>query len=123
MDSSLVFILDTCWGGRKELFIRRNKQTGEGEHIGECLKALNYFNKTMDGMDCWDLICAPKHSRYSVEMYGHVGKWTVGFGDCLCYLLQANGFFCCRAVNIGNNDIRRRSQTKFITKALEEGLK
>eukprot|EP00957_Ditylum_brightwellii_P030513 2311045-Ditylum_brightwellii.AAC.1 len=77
MDSSLVFTLDTCWGGRRESFIRMNKQTGEREHIGECSKLLNYFNQTMYGVDCWDLIHAPTHGRYSVEMYGCVGKWTV----------------------------------------------
>eukprot|EP00957_Ditylum_brightwellii_P048546 3683800-Ditylum_brightwellii.AAC.1 len=77
----------------------------------------------MYGIDCWDLIRTPKHSRYLVEMYGRVGKWTVRFGDGLCDLLQANGFSCYRAVNIGNNDIRRRDQTKFITEVLEEGLK
>eukprot|EP00957_Ditylum_brightwellii_P009489 715948-Ditylum_brightwellii.AAC.1 len=56
-------------------------------------------------------------------MYGRVGKWTVQFGEGLCDLLQANGFSSYRAVNAGNNDIRRRGQTKFITEALEEGLK
>eukprot|EP00957_Ditylum_brightwellii_P133859 10206900-Ditylum_brightwellii.AAC.1 len=61
MDSSLVFVLDTCWGGRSEPFIRMNKQTGEREHIGECSKALSYFNQTIYGIGCWDLICAPKH--------------------------------------------------------------
>eukprot|EP00957_Ditylum_brightwellii_P001397 109614-Ditylum_brightwellii.AAC.1 len=77
----------------------------------------------MYGIDCWDLICAPKHGRYLVEMYGHGGKWTVQFGDGLCDLLQANEFSCYHAVNVGNNGIRRRGQTKFITEALEEGLK
>eukprot|EP00957_Ditylum_brightwellii_P092538 7046955-Ditylum_brightwellii.AAC.1 len=77
MDSSLVFILDACWGGRREPFIRMNKQTGEKEHIGECPKALNYFNQAMYSVDCWDLIHAPKHGRYSVEMYSRVGKWTM----------------------------------------------
>eukprot|EP00957_Ditylum_brightwellii_P155370 11827482-Ditylum_brightwellii.AAC.1 len=62
----------------------------------------------MYGINCWDLICAPKHGRYSVEMYDCVGKWTVWFGDSLCDLLQANGFSCYHAVNIGNNGIRRR---------------
>eukprot|EP00957_Ditylum_brightwellii_P045437 3444771-Ditylum_brightwellii.AAC.1 len=62
----------------------------------------------MYGVDCWDLIHAPKHGRYSMEMYGRVGKWTVRFGDSLCDLLWANGVSCYHAVNIGNNDIRRR---------------
>eukprot|EP00957_Ditylum_brightwellii_P042748 3237017-Ditylum_brightwellii.AAC.1 len=61
----------------------------------------------MYGIDCWDLIHAPKHGRYLVEMYGHVGKWTVWFGDSLCDLLGAYGFSCYRAVNVGNNGIRR----------------
>eukprot|EP00957_Ditylum_brightwellii_P141071 10747370-Ditylum_brightwellii.AAC.1 len=77
----------------------------------------------MHGVDCWDLIRSPKHSRYSVEMYGCVGKWMVRFGDSLCDLLQANGFSCYRATNVGNNGIRRRGQTKFITETSEEGLK
>eukprot|EP00957_Ditylum_brightwellii_P103672 7898492-Ditylum_brightwellii.AAC.1 len=74
-----------------------NKQTGEREHIGECPKALNHFNQTMYDVDCWDLVHAPKHGRYSVEMYGRVGKWTVWFGDSLCDLLRANGFSCYHA--------------------------
>eukprot|EP00957_Ditylum_brightwellii_P096821 7373676-Ditylum_brightwellii.AAC.1 len=56
-------------------------------------------------------------------MYGRVGKWTVRFGDSLCDLLWSNGLFCYHAVNVGNNEVRRRGQTKFITEALEEGLK
>eukprot|EP00957_Ditylum_brightwellii_P011996 905182-Ditylum_brightwellii.AAC.1 len=84
-------------GGRREPFIRMNKQAGERG--------------------------APKHGRYLVEMYNCVGKWTVRFGDGLCDLLLANGFSCYCAVNVGNNDIRRRGQAKFITEALEEGLK
>eukprot|EP00957_Ditylum_brightwellii_P066043 5010084-Ditylum_brightwellii.AAC.1 len=56
-------------------------------------------------------------------MYGSVGKWTVWFGDGLGDLLWANGFSCYCAVNIGNNGIRRGGQIKFITEALEEGLK
>eukprot|EP00957_Ditylum_brightwellii_P200621 15293563-Ditylum_brightwellii.AAC.1 len=62
----------------------------------------------MYGVDCLDLVCVPKHGRYLVEMYGHVGKWTLWFGDGLCDLLRANRFSCYCAVNIGNNDIRRR---------------
>eukprot|EP00957_Ditylum_brightwellii_P074099 5630588-Ditylum_brightwellii.AAC.1 len=77
-----------------------NKQTGEREHIGECPKEFNYFNQTMYGIDYWDLICAPKHGRYLVEMYSRVGKWMVRFGDGLCVLLRANGFSCYRAVNV-----------------------
>eukprot|EP00957_Ditylum_brightwellii_P075806 5761338-Ditylum_brightwellii.AAC.1 len=60
MDSSLVFVLDSCWG---ELF-------------GNCPKALNYFNDTMFVVDYWDLIWAPKHGKYSIKMYGCQGKWT-----------------------------------------------
>eukprot|EP00957_Ditylum_brightwellii_P109543 8354264-Ditylum_brightwellii.AAC.1 len=56
-------------------------------------------------------------------MYGRVGKWTVRFGDSVCDLLWANRYSCYHAVNVGNNDIRRRAQTKFITEALEEGMK
>eukprot|EP00957_Ditylum_brightwellii_P100006 7621306-Ditylum_brightwellii.AAC.1 len=69
----------------------------------------------MYGVDCWDLFCAPKHDRYLVEMYGHVGKWTVQFGNGSCDLLWDIGFSCYHVVNVGNNGIRRRGQTKFIT--------
>ena len=61
MDRSLVFILDTCWGGHKEPFICVNKQTGERQLIVQCPKALNVFNDTMFVVDCWNLIQAPKH--------------------------------------------------------------
>eukprot|EP00957_Ditylum_brightwellii_P205767 15345291-Ditylum_brightwellii.AAC.1 len=77
MDSSLVFILDTCWGGHKEPFIYVNKQTGERQFIGQCQKALNVFNDTMFVVDCWDLNRSPKHGKYSIQMHGCVGKWTV----------------------------------------------
>eukprot|EP00957_Ditylum_brightwellii_P204812 15340949-Ditylum_brightwellii.AAC.1 len=56
-------------------------------------------------------------------MYSCVGKWAMRFGDSLCNLLRAYGFSYYRAVNMGNNDIRRRGQTKFITEATEEGPK
>eukprot|EP00957_Ditylum_brightwellii_P090689 6907582-Ditylum_brightwellii.AAC.1 len=60
-----------------------NKQTGERELIGKCPKALNYFNDTMFAVDCWDLIQAPKQRKYSIDMYGCQGKWTVRIGDGL----------------------------------------
>eukprot|EP00957_Ditylum_brightwellii_P026111 1974293-Ditylum_brightwellii.AAC.1 len=44
MDSSLVFILDTCWGETTELFVHRDKETGEKNFIGDCPKAFNVFN-------------------------------------------------------------------------------
>eukprot|EP00957_Ditylum_brightwellii_P029360 2219347-Ditylum_brightwellii.AAC.1 len=62
----------------------------------------------MYDIHCWDLIRDPKHGRYLVEMYSHVGKWTVRFGDGLCDLLRDNGFFCYCAVDVGSNDIRGR---------------
>eukprot|EP00957_Ditylum_brightwellii_P012790 966921-Ditylum_brightwellii.AAC.1 len=77
IDSSLVFIFDACWGGRKEPFICVNKQTSERQLIGQCPKALNVFNDTIFAVNYWDLIRAPKHGKYSIEMYGRVGKWTV----------------------------------------------
>eukprot|EP00957_Ditylum_brightwellii_P195882 14924356-Ditylum_brightwellii.AAC.1 len=77
MDSSLVSILDTCLGGHKEPFICVNKHTDERQRIGPCPKALNVFNATMLVVDSWDLIQALKHGKYSIKMYGHVGKWTV----------------------------------------------
>eukprot|EP00957_Ditylum_brightwellii_P112448 8572462-Ditylum_brightwellii.AAC.1 len=78
MDSSLVFVFDSCWGGQMEPFVCINKQTGERELIGNCPKALNYFNDTMFVVDCWDLVRAPKHRKYSIKMYGRQGKRATG---------------------------------------------
>eukprot|EP00957_Ditylum_brightwellii_P087384 6651819-Ditylum_brightwellii.AAC.1 len=103
MDSSLVFILDTCWGGHKKPLICLNKQTGERQLIGQCRKALNVFNDTMFAVDCWDLIWAPKHGKYSIKIYGCVGKWTVIFGDGLMDIQQANAFSTYRGVHRGNS--------------------
>eukprot|EP00957_Ditylum_brightwellii_P182227 13883353-Ditylum_brightwellii.AAC.1 len=103
MDSSLVFILDTCWGGHNEPFICVNKQTGETQLIGQCPKALSVFNNTMFAVDCWDLIWAPKHGKYLINMYGHVGKWTVRFGDGLMDMQQTNAFSAYRRVHKGNS--------------------
>eukprot|EP00957_Ditylum_brightwellii_P086768 6602677-Ditylum_brightwellii.AAC.1 len=33
-------VSDVC-GGAQESFVLRNKETGKGEHLGECPKALN----------------------------------------------------------------------------------
>eukprot|EP00957_Ditylum_brightwellii_P154068 11725175-Ditylum_brightwellii.AAC.1 len=52
MDSSLVFILDTCWVGTTEPFVHRDKEAGERKFIGDCPKALNEFNNKMFGVDC-----------------------------------------------------------------------
>eukprot|EP00957_Ditylum_brightwellii_P071438 5430762-Ditylum_brightwellii.AAC.1 len=59
-----------------EPFVCTNKQTGERELIGNCPTALNYFNGTVFAVDYWDLIQAPKHKKYFIEMYGCQGKWT-----------------------------------------------
>eukprot|EP00957_Ditylum_brightwellii_P177870 13548319-Ditylum_brightwellii.AAC.1 len=107
MDSSLVFIVDTCWGRHKEPFIYVNKQSGERQLIGQHLKALNVFNDIMFAVDCWDLIRAPKHGKYSIEIYGCVDKWTVRFGDGLIDMQQANDFSAYRGVHSGNSKVRR----------------
>eukprot|EP00957_Ditylum_brightwellii_P039902 3020859-Ditylum_brightwellii.AAC.1 len=80
MDSSLVFILDTCWGGTIEPFVCRDKETGERKYIGDFPKALNKFNNKMLWVDYWDLICAPKHRKYYIKMFDRHGKWTIQFG-------------------------------------------
>eukprot|EP00957_Ditylum_brightwellii_P069502 5277677-Ditylum_brightwellii.AAC.1 len=90
MDSSLVFILDTWWGGTTELFVCRDKETGGRKYIGDCPKALNKFNNKMLRVDYWDLMCAPKHRKYSIKMFGRNGKWTIQFGDSLVHMLCAN---------------------------------
>eukprot|EP00957_Ditylum_brightwellii_P056102 4252687-Ditylum_brightwellii.AAC.1 len=57
-------------------YTRMNKTTGVWETNGQCPKAFNEFNDTMYGVDCWDLIRAPKHGKYSIEMYRRQYKWT-----------------------------------------------
>eukprot|EP00957_Ditylum_brightwellii_P197101 15016613-Ditylum_brightwellii.AAC.1 len=38
------------------------------------------------------MIRAPKHGKYSIEMYGHQGKWTVRMDDGLSkYTLYLQG--------------------------------
>eukprot|EP00957_Ditylum_brightwellii_P140498 10704246-Ditylum_brightwellii.AAC.1 len=59
-----------------EDYTRVNKNTGIWETNGQCPKVLNELNNTMYGVDCWDLICAPKHGKYSIEMYRWQYKWT-----------------------------------------------
>eukprot|EP00957_Ditylum_brightwellii_P001917 147154-Ditylum_brightwellii.AAC.1 len=80
-----------------EPFVCINKQTGERKLIGDCPKVLNYFNDTMFAVDCWDLIQAPKHKKYSIEMCGCQGKWTVRMGNGLNDMLRANAFCTYKA--------------------------
>eukprot|EP00957_Ditylum_brightwellii_P148239 11287294-Ditylum_brightwellii.AAC.1 len=56
MGSSVVFILDTCYGETTELLVHRDKETVERKSIGDCPKALNEFNNKKFGVDCWDLV-------------------------------------------------------------------
>eukprot|EP00957_Ditylum_brightwellii_P000887 70516-Ditylum_brightwellii.AAC.1 len=76
----------------------------------------------MFGVDCWDLIRAPKHGKYSIKIYGHVGKWTVRLGDGLMDMQQANAFSTYSGVHRGNSKVRRHGQASFLTEALEQGL-
>eukprot|EP00957_Ditylum_brightwellii_P137992 10520208-Ditylum_brightwellii.AAC.1 len=73
-------------------------------------------------VDCWDLIWAPKHGKYSIEMYGYVGKWTMRFGDGLMDRQQASAFSTYRKVHMGNSKVNRHGQALFLTDALEQGL-
>eukprot|EP00957_Ditylum_brightwellii_P097388 7417392-Ditylum_brightwellii.AAC.1 len=59
-----------------EDYTRMNKTIGVQETNGQCPKALNEFNDTMYGVDCWDLIHVPKHGKYLIEMYGRQCKRT-----------------------------------------------
>eukprot|EP00957_Ditylum_brightwellii_P002018 155369-Ditylum_brightwellii.AAC.1 len=123
MDNSLVFILDTCWGGTTEPFVCMDKETGERKYIGDCPKAFNGFNnKCMGWIDCWDLICAQKHGEYSIKMYGCNGEWNFWFGDSLVDMLWVNSYSTYRGMRASDNRVRRHGQYKFVTKALEEGL-
>eukprot|EP00957_Ditylum_brightwellii_P013150 993192-Ditylum_brightwellii.AAC.1 len=76
MDSSLVYILDSIHGGKMKDYSRMNKEAGVHDNTSQCPAALNTFNNELYAVDCWDLISAAKHRRYSIEMYGHQYKWT-----------------------------------------------
>eukprot|EP00957_Ditylum_brightwellii_P111645 8516127-Ditylum_brightwellii.AAC.1 len=77
----------------------------------------------MFAVDCWDLIQAPKHRKYSMEMYGCQGKWTVRMGDVLYDMLRANAFCTYNACNRGNPQVRCHGQYKFLSEALDDGFK
>eukprot|EP00957_Ditylum_brightwellii_P162345 12361424-Ditylum_brightwellii.AAC.1 len=78
MDSFLIFILDTCWGGTTEPFVYRDKETGERKYIGDCPKALNEFNNEIFGVDCWDLFCAPAHENSPLRCMDIMGSGQFG---------------------------------------------
>eukprot|EP00957_Ditylum_brightwellii_P152296 11594762-Ditylum_brightwellii.AAC.1 len=105
-----------------EDYTRMNKTTGIQETNGKCPKALNEINDTMYGVDFWDLICAPKHGKYLIEMYGRQYKWTVRFGDGSADMLQSNDFSYYKSIHQGNKAVRQRGQCKFLMEALCEGL-
>eukprot|EP00957_Ditylum_brightwellii_P114481 8728845-Ditylum_brightwellii.AAC.1 len=67
MDSSLVYILDLIHSGEMEDYSRVNKETCVCDTTGLCPAALNTFNNEMYVVDCWDMIHAAKHGRYSIE--------------------------------------------------------
>eukprot|EP00957_Ditylum_brightwellii_P042257 3200755-Ditylum_brightwellii.AAC.1 len=73
-------------------------------------------------VDCWDLIWAPKHGKYSIKMHGHQGKWTVRMGGGLNDMLRANSFCTYKACNRGNRQVRCHGQYKFLSEALDDGL-
>eukprot|EP00957_Ditylum_brightwellii_P090608 6900489-Ditylum_brightwellii.AAC.1 len=77
----------------------------------------------MFAVDCWDLIQAPKHEKYSIKMYGCQGKWTTRIGDGLNDMLRANAFCTYKACNKGTSQVRCRDQYKFLSEALDEGFK
>eukprot|EP00957_Ditylum_brightwellii_P007859 594977-Ditylum_brightwellii.AAC.1 len=58
-----------------EDYSRMNKETGVCDTTVQCPAARNTFNNKMYAIDCWDLIGAAKHGRYSIEMHGHQYKW------------------------------------------------
>eukprot|EP00957_Ditylum_brightwellii_P041485 3141077-Ditylum_brightwellii.AAC.1 len=76
----------------------------------------------MFAVDCWDLIQAWKHGKYSIKMYVCVSKWTVRFGDGLMDMQQTNAFFTYRGVHMSNSKVRRCGYASFLTEALEQGL-
>eukprot|EP00957_Ditylum_brightwellii_P082886 6301763-Ditylum_brightwellii.AAC.1 len=76
----------------------------------------------MFGVDCWDLIHAPKHRKCSINVCGHNGKWTVWFGGGLVDVLWANSYSTYRSIHASDKRVRRCSQYKFVTEALEKGL-
>eukprot|EP00957_Ditylum_brightwellii_P203154 15333452-Ditylum_brightwellii.AAC.1 len=122
IDSSLVYILVSVHGDRMEDCTRMNKTTGVQETNGQCPKDLNEFNSTMYGVDCWILICAPKHGKYLIEMYRRQYKWAVRFGDGSADMLWSNVFSYYKSINQGNKAVRQRGLGKFIMKALGNGL-
>lgn len=98
MESSLIFLLDTDWGGMTEPFFRWNKKTGESVPIGHGPKALNCFNKEMFAIDVWDLMRAPRRAFCALELVGQETKQTARFGDCMVDILQTNAFVTWQAI-------------------------
>eukprot|EP00957_Ditylum_brightwellii_P064461 4891593-Ditylum_brightwellii.AAC.1 len=76
----------------------------------------------MYGVDSWDLICAPKHGKYVIDMYGRQYKLMVRFGDSSANMLWSNTFSYHKRINQRNKAARQRDQSKFTMKALGKGL-
>eukprot|EP00957_Ditylum_brightwellii_P105797 8068284-Ditylum_brightwellii.AAC.1 len=76
----------------------------------------------MYAVDCWDMICATKHGRYSIEMHGRQYKWTVRFGDGMVFMLHSDGFAVYCSIHSNIKAVRRRGQSKLMLDALATGL-
>eukprot|EP00957_Ditylum_brightwellii_P179255 13655819-Ditylum_brightwellii.AAC.1 len=105
-----------------EDYSRMNKETGICDTTGQYPAALNTFNNERYDVDCWDMICAAKYGRYSIEMYGHQYKWTVRFGDGMVDMQCSDGFAVYHSIHSNVKAVKRRGQSKFILDALVTGL-
>eukprot|EP00957_Ditylum_brightwellii_P120770 9212155-Ditylum_brightwellii.AAC.1 len=93
-----------------EDYLRVNKETGVCDTTGQCPAALNTFNNKMYAIDCWDMIRAAKHGRYSIEIYGHQYKRMVRFGDGMVDILRSDGFAVYCSIHSNVKAVRRRGQ-------------
>eukprot|EP00957_Ditylum_brightwellii_P007370 558877-Ditylum_brightwellii.AAC.1 len=105
-----------------EDYLRINKETCACNTTGQCPAALNTFNTEMYDVDCWNLMRAAKHGRYSIEMYGCQYKWIIRFGDMMVDMLCSNDFAVYHSIHSIVKAIRRRGQSKFMLDALATGL-
>ena len=120
MDNSLVFMLDTAFGGRMEPIVRKNRD-GTREAIGQGPRALNFYNEGMFGVDVFDQKRASKHRTYSIEMYGRQGKWTVRFVDGMIDFMLTSAFSMWSA--LAPNNTRRRGHSYFVSTAVRDMLR
>eukprot|EP00957_Ditylum_brightwellii_P068565 5205628-Ditylum_brightwellii.AAC.1 len=93
-----------------EDYLRMNKETDICDTTGQCPAALNTFKNEMYDVDCWDMIYAAKHGRYSIEMYGCQYKWAVRFGDGMVDMLRSDGFAVYHCIHSNIKAVRRRGQ-------------